>query len=434
MAKKLNRKQRMLRWTKKHKVKAPLHTAVALIVSIVLLALFSVSDAFLGAQVEAETVAQESDTLLTMTMVGDMMFGRYVAKVGERYGYEHLFQRIQPYLNQSDLVTGNFENPILSRDPETYPIADKAIRFYADPAVTSALKKVGFTSVNLANNHMMDYGAPGLIDTRNAFQQSGLETVGAGRNRYDAERILYQEVNGLKVATVGVTDTYGTGFAVTREAPGVLTARPQTILPLVEKAKKKADLVVVHVHWGVEYDNNVHPRQQVLGRALVDAGADIVIGHHPHVLEPVEFYKDSVILYSLGNFIFDQGWSRTRETALVQYRLRADGKARLEIHPMVIREGQPRPLHGWLNTYRREKIYLQLAEEMVYTEAWKKKWTREDHYIYHEWDHSKILNGDSEQSDDELNQGEPVNGEQQESTPQDQSQSPNQPASGTEGG
>ncbi|MDR6226398.1 CapA family protein [Desmospora profundinema] len=397
MSKKLNRKQRMLRWTKKHKVKAPLHTTIALIVSVILLAVFSLADTFAGNTVEADPATKESEDLLTMTMVGDMMFGRYVGKAGERNGYDHLFNRVQPYFNESDLVTGNVASPILKGNPEDYPKeGNKENRLHARDEAAVGIKKAGFSSVNLANNYTMNYGAPGLLDTISTFRDLDLPTVGAGSDRYDSRRVLYQNVNGIKVATLGVTDVWEAGTTVKRDFPGVVPARPQTILPLIEKARKNADLVVVHVHWGVEYDNNVHPRQRDLGRAMVDAGADIIIGHHPHVLEPIELYKDSVILYSLGNFIFDQGWSRTRETALVQYKLGSDGKARLEVHPMLIREGQPRPLTGVLNGYRREKIYLQLADEIIYNEGWKKKWTREKDYIYHEWDHSKVLkNGES---------------------------------------
>lgn len=429
MSKKLNRKQRMLRWTKKHKIKAPLHTTIACILSIVLLVGFALMDSMGGTTVKADVAAGNSDDLLTLTMVGDMMFGRFVEKAGERHGFENLFQNVQPYFEGSDLVTGNFENPVVIGDPEDYPEADKDIVFHASPQVPAALKKVGFTSINLANNHSTDYGAPGLMDTLSTFREAGLPTVGAGSDRYDAQQVLYQEVNGIKVATIGVTDVYAKGGTVKRDFPGVIPARPETSLPLIEKAKKNADLVIVQVHWGVEYDNNVHPRQKDLGRAMVDAGADIIVGHHPHVLEPIEFYKDSVIMYSLGNFIFDQGWSRTRETALVQYKLSKDGKARLEVHPMVIREGQPRPLPGITNLYRREKIYLQLADERVYSEAWKKKWKREEDYIVHEWDHSKILKQD-ESDQDQQQQQNPQQQDQQQQGQQQNGESPGTPVQG----
>ncbi|MFC4078366.1 CapA family protein [Salinithrix halophila] len=385
--KKLNLQQKMLLNTKRHKKKAPLHTAIAFGISFALLVSIPLLDG--GKPVTADS--NNLDEVLTMTMVGDMMLGRHVEKVAERKGSDSLFRYVKPLLKESDLVTGNFESPILLGDPEKYPPFDKAIRLNAGQESAVALKKAGFTSVNLANNHMMDYGGPGVSDTKKAFEQARLETVGAGRDRYNAKQILYQEVNGLKVATMGMTDVYQSGFPARQGTPGILPASPKTVLPLVRSAEKSAALVVVHIHWGVEYDNNVHPRQRDLGRALVDAGADIVVGHHPHVLEPVEIYKNGIILNSTGNFIFDQGWSRTRETALFRYRLAKNGTAKLEVIPMWISEGHPRPLAGLRNLYRREKIYLQLTEGWIYSKAWKKEWKREGDKLVRELDHSRIL-------------------------------------------
>ncbi|OYD09932.1 CapA family protein [Paludifilum halophilum] len=382
----LNRKERLLRRIKRHKKKAGIHTSAAFLLCVAAIVLINV----LNPGSTANSQPSDEDHLLTLSVVGDMMFGRHVKKAVDRYGYEHPLDKVKPLLRSSDLVTGNFEHPILLEPPEKYPVFDKSIRLHTEKEAAKALKEAGFTSINLANNHTMDYGGPGLADTKKTFDEVGLETVGAGRDRYQAKQVAYQEVNGLNVATLGVTDRYPKGFSVKQSSPGVLPATPKTALPLVESAAKNSDLVVVHIHWGVEYDNNVHPRQRVFAQALVDAGADIVVGHHPHVLEPVEFYKGSVILYSTGNFIFDQGWSRTRETAVFQYKLSKDGKARLEIHPMLIREGQPRPLDGKLNVYRREKIYMQLTSDIMSSEAWNQKWKREGPKLVHEWD-PKVL-------------------------------------------
>src|SRR5690625_3782168 len=103
---------------------------------------------------------------------------------------------------------------------------------------------------------------------------------------------------------------------------------------MIEEAHEQADLVFVNIHWGVEYDNQPHPRQTELARAMIDVGADAIIGHHAHVLSEVEKYKDGVIFYGLGNFIFDQGWSRTKDSAVVQYDLLKDGTGRVEISPI----------------------------------------------------------------------------------------------------
>lgn len=380
-------KQKLQQKIKRHKKKATLHTSIAAVVTLLLLFTLNTLD-----RARAVTVKDDPNSILTITMVGDMMFGRNIDEViTPKYGYEHLFKYVRPYFDQSDYITGNFDNPITLRDG--YPQADKFIHLRTNPGAAKALKKVGFSSVTLANNHMKDYGKQGLLDTLKVFNQEKIDTVGAGRDLKSATKISYQTVNDIKIAVVGFSDVLPKEFRARKDRSGIAPADPDVFFPLVAKAKNNADLVLVHIHWGLEYDSGYHPRQQDLAHALVDAGADIVIGHHPHVLEPVEVYKNSVIFYSLGNFIFDQGWSRTRESVLVQYKLQPNGQARIEINPILIREGQPRPVTGWFGLYRREKIFSQITQEMMYTDNWNKTWKREGDKIVRIVDHSKILKG-----------------------------------------
>lgn len=369
-------RQKFQRYIKKQKKKATLHTALATVATIVIVLTLNAVD-----RVQAVTVNKDKNSVLTMTFVGDMMFGRYIQEVvAPRYGYESLFQYVKPYFTVSDYVTGNFESTITYR--EGYPKADTSFHLSTQPSAAKAVKKANFSSVNLANNHTKDFGKQGLLDTLKAFDEQNVETVGAGRDLKDATRISYETVNGIRIAVLGFSDVIPRDYRARKDRSGIAPADPDVFFPLVAKAKSNADLVLVHMHWGLEYDSGYHPRQRDLAHALVDAGADVVIGHHPHVLEPVEVYKHSVILYSLGNFVFDQGWSRTRESVLVQYKILKSGKkAKLELHPMMIREGQPRPLTGWTDIYRREKIVNQLTEEMMYSEKWNQTWTREGDFI-----------------------------------------------------
>lgn len=364
-------RQKLQVFIKKQKREATLHTAIAAGVTFVLILVLNFVD-----RSTAVTVEKDPTSKLTVTLVGDMMFGRNIEEVIiPNYGYEGLFSYTLPYLQESDYTTGNFESPIVIKDG--YNQADKFIHLSAKPEAAKAIKKVGFDSVNLANNHLKDYGKQGLIDTLHTFAKNKVETVGAGRDSKEASKISYETVKGIKIATLGISDILPKEFSTKKDRSGILPADPDLFFPLVAKAKQNSDLVIVHIHWGVEYDSGYHPRQKDIGHALVDAGADLVVGHHPHVLEPVEVYKNGVIFYSLGNFIFDQGWSRTRESVLVQYKLLQDGQARIELNPMFIREGQPRPLTGWSDVYRREKIISQLTEEIMYTDDWSQAWKRD---------------------------------------------------------
>lgn len=371
--------ERIQKQVKKHKKKAVQHTIIGALCAFIIMTAFNLFD-----QAKAISVSKDPNARVTIGLVGDMMFGRNIEVIAKKYGYEHLFKPTRSYLDQADLMTGNFENAITKRNGH-YPEAEKFIHLRTSPHVVKTLKKVGFKTLNLANNHMKDYGKKGLLETIEAFHKGKIDTVGAGENIRQASKISYQTVNGMRIAILGISDVLPKSFGARKDRAGVLPARPDIYLPLVTEAKTNADVVLVHVHWGLEYDSGFHPRQRDIGHALVDAGADVVIGHHPHVLEPVERYKDGVILYSLGNFIFDQGWSRTKESVLAYFKLLHNGKMRLELHPVFIREGSPRPVTGLSGLYRREKILSQTTEEGIYSSVWNEQWKRQGDFVYHEW-------------------------------------------------
>ncbi|WP_252311876.1 CapA family protein [Sinobaca sp. H24] len=152
-------------------------------------------------------------------------------------------------------------------------------------------------------------------------------------------------------------------------SPGVLTSDPEEFIPAIQSAQEDADLVVVHLHAGQEYDSSPTTRQQELAKAISDAGADIIVGHHPHVLQSVDVYNDTLIMYSMGNFIFDQGWTRTRDSAVAEYELMEDGTARIEFKPYRIFEAQPRPVEGLTEFVHRFRIFRQLTKDTTNEEA-----------------------------------------------------------------
>jgi len=278
---------------------------------------------------------------LNCIFVGDIMFGRSIEKVIDKKGYDFLFQNVNPLLKNADYVCGNFENAIILKDEKEYETAKKNILLYAKNDSVKILKNNNFTVLNLANNHVLDYGVNGLKDTINTFKDNNLAVVGAGNTRKEAEAYNIKEINGIKVATLGFSEVVAPGFNSAKDKGGILDCKPENFLKLIQEANKKVDLVIVNCHWGEEYETKQCTKQEVFARAMVDAGADIVIGHHPHVLEPVEVYKDSLICYSLGNFIFDQGWSRTRDSTLVNYKLNETGVGEFNILPVRIEGGKP---------------------------------------------------------------------------------------------
>ncbi|MFK4307391.1 poly-gamma-glutamate synthesis protein (capsule biosynthesis protein) [Bacillus sp. RC242] len=359
MKRNLNSKEKLLVFIKRTKKKNSRYIMFLLPIIIVIL----IGSTWFERTQSVKKVKLSKGSELTMTMVGDIMMGRYVNSVVEQHGTEYVFRYVSPYFKNSDYVSGNFDQPVLLKEEKEYKKADEQMGLHTNENVVKMMKEQGFTLFNLANTNMMDYGKAGLTDTLKTLKKEKINAVGAGKNLESAKHIAYQEINGIRVATVGFTDAYSKKSNATDKRAGVLTMDPDLLFELIGKAKDpsqgNADLVVVNASWGQEYDSEPSPRQEKLGRAMIDAGADIIIGHHPHVLQSVEVYKQGIIFYSLGNFVFDQGWTKTKDSALVQYNLGANGQAKIEIVPLIIKEGTPRPAASWLD---KRRIYQELTK------------------------------------------------------------------------
>ncbi|MBN8209840.1 CapA family protein [Bacillus sp. NTK071] len=379
MARKLNFKEKILKKIKWHKKRTLTHTLIALFLCFILIIPFS----YLFKPGETEAI--KDDALVTATMVGDIMMGRYVEKATGEYGTDHPFKYVSTYFKNSDYVTGNFENPVVL--DENTPAVDKSVTLKTSEESAKALDRANFTVANLANNHMLDYGIEGLEDTLSTFKSLDTGIVGAGDNLDEAKQIHYTKVNGIKIATLGFNDIFEDDSEARDTKGGVLPASPKNYIPMIGEAKQNADLVFVHMHWGQEYENGAHPRQEEIAHAISEAGADIIVGHGSHVLSTIERYNDTVIFYSLGSFVFDQGWSRSRDTALVQYRLYKDGTGEIEVIPAYIRNTQPRPLTD-MNWYNNAKITRQLTKNLD-----KEAWTKRGGNIILPVDHSRVLKG-----------------------------------------
>lgn len=333
--------------------------------------------------------APAEDAVFSATMVGDVMFGRHVEEVVERYGHDAIFEDVRPWLT-GDYVSANLEQVVSDRDPDELPEAEKLIHLLSDTRSTAALVDAGFTTVSLANNHAMDHGIPGIRDTIEALDAAGLAHAGAGVDLESAVEIDYQEHGELTVATLSFTDVFVEGFIARAFQGGVLQADVDTFGPLLQRAALEADLVIAHVHWGEEYDLRVRAVQREMAEDMAAAGADIIVGSHPHVLLPVEVIGDTLVLHSLGNFVFDQGWSRTRESVIARYELGEDGTARVELIPTYVREGTPEVLDGPLGAYRRERIFQRLrGGEGIDLQ-------REGRKLVADIDHRTVLFGDPE--------------------------------------
>jgi poly-gamma-glutamate synthesis protein (capsule biosynthesis protein) len=275
------------------------------------LGLASVADIFAGRTAPVPLAEQPSpqprNATTTIAAVGDIMLSRSVgSQMARRKDFSYPFSGALDFLRQGDIVFGNLEGPMSERGANQGSIYS----FRADPRAVTGLKDAGFSVLSLANNHMLDWGRTALEDTVSILRDNGIETVGAGSDFASANQPAIIERNGIKVAFLAYTNLLPRSLQA-GERPGIssfdLDMARNEIASL--KSSGKADTVIVSFHWGEEYQQRANAFQIRTAHALIDAGADIILGHHPHVAQQAEAYKDKLIFYSLGNFIFDQNFS-----------------------------------------------------------------------------------------------------------------------------
>lgn len=263
----------------------------------------------------AEALRYRPTPTVELVAVGDVMLARLVgeriALWGTRYPFEG--EGIQPLLSGADLAFGNLECAISERGERQ----DKGYTFRASPAVTDGLTYAGFDVLSLANNHTGDFGHVALTDTLAILEEVGIAAVGAGETITEARRLQVVEANGLRVGFLAYNEIGPSWFAATETRPGSAFMDLEAIRADVAAARREADVVVASCHWGIEYTPYPTAYQREVAQALAEAGADLVLGHHPHVVQGLGYYPETLVAFSLGNFIFDQGLSEQTEEGLI---------------------------------------------------------------------------------------------------------------------
>ncbi len=228
------------------------------------------------------------------------------------------FRKIKDRLNQPDILFGNLESMISDQGRDM----GGKYSFRAPPKMIEGLILADFDIMSIANNHSFDWGLEALLDTKNRLAEVGIKPVGGGVNPY---RPVFIESGDQTFAFIAHSQLGAPGWIGTETEPGIAIYDEDKLKKSIEKSQK-ADLVIFSIHYGIEYQQVPSQNQKYLSRRAVDMGVDLVIGHHPHVIQPVEEYKDGLIAYSLGNFVFDQGFSEeTMEGLLLEVKVK-DGQ------------------------------------------------------------------------------------------------------------
>jgi poly-gamma-glutamate capsule biosynthesis protein CapA/YwtB (metallophosphatase superfamily) len=246
---------------------------------------------------------------------GDIMLARGTGKYMEKYGFCYPFLEVAAEIGKHDIAVANLESPLSSSGKMFYPF--KGIYFRANPEAVTGLTCSGLDVLTLANNHALDWGVDGILDTMEILRREGIQHTGVGSSRNEALKPALVNVGGINVAFLAYNDIYP--YAVNEAGTRMMTLSidKDSIKREIGKIQDMCDILVVFVHSGTEYITHPEAEKVEKFRFFVDCGADVVIGTHPHVIQDIELYRGGLIAYSLGNLIFDQNWSKDTSLGLL---------------------------------------------------------------------------------------------------------------------
>lgn len=281
---------------------------------------------------------------VTVIAVGDIIFAQRVARIVADKGVDEPFRLVSTLLRGADLTIANLECPLSTRGT---PLENKKYTFRGDPGTARGMKEAGIKLVSLANNHILDYGPLALQDTIDVLDGVGIAHAGAGLDLPGALAPAVIEVGGKKISFLSHSSIIPKGFYPSTDRAGIAPAKLEFITQGIRQAKGESDFVICSFHWGIELQDRPQKSQREMAHLAVDAGADLVLGHHPHVLQGIEIYKGRAIVYSLGNFVFDNFRPFTDEAIALKCQLFSGEVKEVKVVPIKIAPfGQPRVAEG----------------------------------------------------------------------------------------
>jgi len=288
---------------------------------------------------------EKIDITITLVAVGDIMPGRTVEQKMIKYNdWSYPFRETYQITTTGDIVFGNLESPLIEG-----PIVQAGgMIFRASPKSVEGLTFGNFNMLSLANNHMKNQGTEGIQKTTEYLNNAGIKHTGAGLTKKEAREPAIIETKDIKFGFLAYVDSSFTpdSYEATASRSGSPFLNEQELIEDITNLKDNADVIIISMHAGTEYASQPNQKQISFAHTAIDSGATLVIGHHPHVVQPVEQYKDGYILYSLGNFIFDQMWSeQTKESVIAIITFKNTEVDNIELIPIKIYDYcQPRVL------------------------------------------------------------------------------------------
>ncbi|HJV04271.1 MAG TPA: CapA family protein [Actinomycetota bacterium] len=249
-------------------------------------------------------------------------------------GYGHAWTGLGGLFRRDDLTVINLECAISDLGS---PVP-KEFNFRCDPDALPSIRRAGVEVANLGNNHSYDFGPDALVDSVRNVRRAGIAPVGAGATQRHALRAATVRIKGWKIAVVGLGMVVDPPQSVaTADGPGIAAGHDTGLmLRAIRRADRRADLVLVTIHWGVELDTEPRPEQVELGRAFVRSGADVIFGHHAHRLQPMDRYRGAAIFWGLGNFVWPDFSAAGSRTAVARVVVRKNGRIEARLMPAFI--------------------------------------------------------------------------------------------------
>lgn len=290
--------------------------------------------------------APSGPATITIAAVGDMHFDRQVRVLINKSGSIAPLAAVATQLASADIAVGNLESTLSDLGERR---TDKDYTFKGDPRGVEALANAGIDFVSLANNHALDCGTDALLDTIARLDASGIGHAGAGADKAAAWTPAVRDVNGTTVAYLAFSHILPNGFIATGSKAGIAQGRMNMdeVCAAITAAKAEYDYVLVSFHWGVENVDDCNAEQVTDAHKAIDAGADMVLAHHPHVIQAVEYYNGKLIAYSLGDFVFDHYSRKTGEAFVLEAELGPNGIGAVTVSPVYLDSyGRPEYVTG----------------------------------------------------------------------------------------
>ena len=305
---------------------------------------FNSTNVILDSSVESETVEEKVEPInFTMTAIGDTLchntqyWDAYNSST-KQYDFSYVYDDIKDYTSSADITIGSLETTFAGEDRgySNYPV------FNSPDSLATGLKDIGVDVISLAGNHALDYGYSGICRTIDVLDNVGISHLGTYKSAEDQDKILIKDVKGVKIAFINYT--YGTnGIPVPSDKPYCLNLIDKDLISKqIKQAKEQnVDMIVACMHWGTEYKTSANDEQKELADFLFKSGVDIILGNHPHVLEPMEkktitlddgSTKDVFVVYALGNFTADQRAEITRDSAILNLDITKDSDGKILIN------------------------------------------------------------------------------------------------------